>query len=242
MQHISSEHKNTLAESGSEIAWDGHQWVWLEVELFFLSFFLGPLLLFDSATKIAIETLEDTRSDVDDKKREQQLHLRVLSFIEATYESLPQAAISTALALGGAEVNPVVLMLSLSCSVAGVLVSLYHFVANYTEMLRLLSPSAHSLKEQALKLGASAAPTDSSIYGALKAALDHKADPRELAPAIKRLLQLRVNQFRTTKPRPTISPVKPQNLHGPERDGRSRKCFGSLFTISCETRTQSQRL
>ena len=72
-----------------------------ELQILFVSLFLGPLLLFDTSTKIALETLAASRgasSQSDKEKRQQQLQLRVLTFIEAMYESFPQIATTTAYA------------------------------------------------------------------------------------------------------------------------------------------------
>ena len=73
---------------------------WVYRSYFIITFefellFLGMILLFDSATKLAIRTLEeetkpatssaDTSATTEEDK--QEMHLRVLTFIEATYES-----------------------------------------------------------------------------------------------------------------------------------------------------------
>ena len=169
----------------------------LEVKLTCLSFLFGPLLLFDSATKLMIHAVDHKRESqktADDEK--QDLHLRVLGFIEATYESLPQLVVSTALALSTTGVNYIVLSISITCSSLGILLALYHFAKNYTAMLKVLSPTASMLRDQARKLAQSYDIATATLAGAVREAFGRGVEARDLVGPIVQLRGMRARDVK----------------------------------------------
>ena len=142
----------------------GASWLWkiyftiaFEAHVVALTFVLGPLILFDSATALALSALDsEPNDDVMQKKgmRPKWAHLHMLMFMNAAYGTLSLfvmvrlAQSSTSAAINSGLILPV----SILCTSLNVLNALNRYCVDHQAIDAMLLPSAKGLKKELSEL------------------------------------------------------------------------------------------
>lgn len=129
------------------------------------------------------------------------LHCRVLTFVEAACESLPQLLGQTAIfaALDGA-VEPNLYLFSAACSLGVVALALVSFAQHRLAVTNLLHPPKSDFVAQVFSLCEATEVADAALLlAAIAAARDAGVTAAELTPAVARLQETRVGHARSLR-------------------------------------------
>ena len=167
-----------------------------ELKLLAISFFLGVKLLWSASVQLALETIDPDAygsRELGAEADKHKLYLRVLTVVEAFYESLLQLIVQTYIFVHEpGSINPYVFGFSATCSVVGISVAIYHFVRNREQIMKVLRPPVDALKAQAVAMANAGAEVDApTILSAVLKAREVGVDMSVLLPTVDRLLNER---------------------------------------------------
>lgn len=174
----------------------------LEAQLTLFSLVLGPFFLWRAALTLALETLDPddalNGTPAADEASKHVLYLRVLTFIEAAYEALPQLLVQTyTFIFEPGSIAPFVFFFSALCSLGGVFMAVYHFVKNQKSIMELLRPSPEALLTQVEALMGAAQVDVGQLFSAIMAARDDGVLLDQMTDAIGALREARLEMART---------------------------------------------